>query len=211
MSLTQIIPVQDVGSHQAVYKTVSRTITGRAGLRPSRYQSDQVDRPNGPLVRCANHSLRAAILLIADNLIKCNHHFNVLAHQWRAQGKDPRHTRVKVALRFVRIAYLMVAGGQVFRHPAIQGRHYILDKLSAFHREHDSDSATVLRDWQAALSQVPPSEYAAEARPLHEELQRIQEGRRRGPQVLGDILPLVLARLGVGVVQSTISGEADSQ
>jgi hypothetical protein len=42
---------------------------------------------------------------------------------------------------------------------------------------------------------------------LHEELRKIQEGRRRGPQPLGDILPIVLARLGVGVVQSAESGE----
>lgn len=187
----------------------SRTITGRAGLRPSRYQSDQVDRPNGPLLRCANRRLRAAILLIADNLIKCNHHFNAAAHRWQAAGKDPRHTRVKVALRFVRIAFHMVAGGQVFRHPAIQGRHYILDKLSAFHRAHDSSVAQVLADMQAALAHIPRKEYAAEARPLHEELLRIEQGHRRGPQLLGDILPIVLARLGVGGVQSTASGEQD--
>lgn len=185
----------------------ARCITGRAGLRPSRYQSDQVDRANGPLVRCANRSLRYAILMIADNLIKCNRHFNALAVRWRAAGKDPRHTRVKTALRFVRIAYQMVAGRRVFRHPAVQGRHYILDKLTAFHREHDSAVAEVLRDLQAALDHIPRKEYAAEARPLHEELQRIQEGRRRGPQPLGDILPMVLARLGAGVVQSTESGE----
>jgi hypothetical protein len=55
--------------------------------------------------------------------------------------------------------------------------------------------------------QVPPREHAAEARPLQEELQKIQDGRRRGPQLLGDILPIVLARLGVGVVQSEESGE----
>lgn len=73
-----------------------------------------------------------------------------------------------------------------------------LDKLMAFHREHDSAVAEVLRDLQAALGHVPRKEYAAEAKPLHEELQRIQEGRRRGPQPLGDILPLVLARLGAG-------------
>ena len=112
----------------------AKTITGRAGLRPSRYQSDNVDRADGPLVRNCNRSLRAAILGIADNLIVCNHHFQALATQWAAQGKDPRHTRVKVALRFCRIAFQMVAGRQVFRHPSIQGRHYILDKLSAFHR-----------------------------------------------------------------------------
>jgi transposase len=187
----------------------ARSITGRSGLRPSRSQSDRVDHPNGPLVRACNHSLRAAILGIADNLIKCNHHFNALAQRWHAAGKDPRHTRVKVAFRFCRIAYQMVAGQQVFHHPAIQGRHYILDKLTAFHREHDTDAAATLRDLQAALAQLPTKEYAAEARPLHEQLERLQQGRRRGPQLLGDILPIVLARLGVGEVQSTASGEHD--
>jgi transposase len=184
-----------------------KSITGRAGLRPSRYQSDQVDKANGPLVRNCNRSLRAAILGIADNLMGCNHHFGVLATHWAAQGKDPRHSRVKVALRFCRIAFQMVAGRQVFRHPSIQGRHYILDKLSAFHRAHDTGAAEVLRDLQAAVGQLPAGDHAAEARPLAEEFQRIQDGHRRGPQLLGDILPLVLARLGVGAVQSEESGE----
>ena len=187
----------------------ARTITGRAGLRPSRYQSDEVDRPNGPLVRCCNRKLRAAILHVADNLIKCNRHFNALAHTWQGQKKDPRHTRVKVGLRFCRIAYQIVAGRQVFRHPGLQGRHYVLDKLSAFHRDHDTAAPALLRDLQAALTQIPEREHRAEAVPLHEELERIQQGRRHGPQVLGDILPIVLARLGVGGVQSTASGEHD--
>jgi len=185
----------------------AKSITGRAGLRPSRYQSGQVDLASGPLVRHCNHALRAAILGIADNLITCNHHFQALATQWRAQGKDPRDTRVKVGLRFCRIAFQMVAGRQVFRHPCIQGRHYILDKLTAFHRAHDTGMPEVLRDLQAAIGQLPPHAQAEEARPLAQELRRIQDGRRRGPQLLGDILPIVLARLGVGVVQSTESGE----
>jgi transposase len=184
-----------------------KSITGRAGLRPARYQSDQVDKANGPLVRNCNRSLRAAILGIADNLVVCNHHFHLLATQWAAQGKDPRHTRIKVAVRFCRIAFQMVAGRQVFRHPSIQGRHYILDKLSAFHVAHDTGVTALMRDLQAAIDQIPAREHAAEARPLAEELQKIQEGHRRGPQLLGDILPIVLARLGVGVVQSTESGE----
>src|SRR5436190_3360975 len=181
----------------------AKAITGRSGLRPSRYQSDQVDRANGPLVRNCNRALRAAILGIADNLIVCNHHFQGLATQWAAQGKNPRHTRVKIGLRFCRIAFQMVAGRQVFRHPSIQGRHYILDKLTAFHRSHDTGMSEVLRDLQTAIGQVPPREHALEAKPLQEEYQKIQDRRRRGPQLLGDILPLVLARLGVGAVQST--------
>ena len=62
---------------------------------------------------------------------------------------------------------------------------------------------------QAALAHLPPSEYRAEAVPLAEELERVQQRRRRGPQVLGDILPIVLAGLGAGGVQSTASGEPE--
>jgi len=77
----------------------ARTITGRAGLRPSRYQSDEVDRPNGPLVRCCNRKLRAAILRAADNLIKCNHHFNALATPGgsRARTRGTRASRWRCA------------------------------------------------------------------------------------------------------------------
>jgi transposase len=185
----------------------SKAITGRSGLRPARYQSNKVDKGDGALVRNCNRALRAAIFTIADNLITCNHHFRVLAAAWATQGKDPRHSRVKVALRFCRIAFQIVAGRQVFRHPCIQGRHYILDKLTAFHRDHDTPIPAVLADLQAAVAQVPPREHAAEAKPLYEELRKIQQGRRRGPQPLADILPVVLARLGVGVVQSSESGE----
>jgi hypothetical protein len=185
----------------------AKAITGRAGLRPSRYQSDRVDKADGPLVRNTNRSLRAAIVGIADNLVTCNRHFGVLATQWAAQGKDPRHTRVKVALRFCRIAFQMVAGRQVFRHPSIQGRHHILAKLNAFHRDHDTPMSEQLRDLQAAIGHIPTREHQAEAQPLAEELQRSHDGRRRGPQVLGDLLPIVLARLGVAVVESAESGE----
>jgi transposase len=187
----------------------SRAITGRAGLVPSRYQSDQVDKANGPLVRCANRRLRAVILNIADNLIQCNHHFNALAVRWRAAGKDPRHSHVKVALRFCRIAFLMVAGRQAFHHPAVQQRSYLLDKLLAFHREHQTGMAQTLADLEAAIEQLPKTAYAAEAGPLIEQHRKIEAGRRRGPQLLGDILPMVFARLGVDAVQSEVSGESD--
>jgi transposase len=60
----------------------AKAISGRAGLRPSRYQSDHVDKAHGPLVRLCNRALRATILGIADNLIVCNHHFQALATRW---------------------------------------------------------------------------------------------------------------------------------
>ncbi len=186
----------------------ARCITGRAGLFPSRYQSDRVDHADGPLVRRANRRLRAAILGIADNLLVCNRHFGALSVRWRAAGKEPRHAHVKVALRFCRIAYQMVAGRQVFHHPCLQQRGYILDKLTKFHQEHNTPLPQTLADLQAALAHVPEKEHPAEAKPLAEELQRIQNGRRRGPQPIRDILTIVLARLGVGI-QSVESGGSD--
>lgn len=186
-----------------------RAITGRAGLCPSRYQSDRVDKANGPLRRRCNRRLRAAILQIADNLVTRNHYFGALAHDWRNQGKGAKDIRVRVASRFCRIAFQMVAGRQAFRHPAAQERHYVLKKLMEFHRQHDTGTQAVLRDLQAAVEQLPRDQYRAEAKPLQEELETIQAGGRRGPQLLGDILPIVLARLGVGGVESTGSGEQD--
>ena len=74
--------------------------------------------------------------MIADNLIKCNDHFAVLAAGWRLKGKDARSVRVQVAGRFCRIAYQMVAGRMTFQHPCAQRRDYILDKLIRFSLEH---------------------------------------------------------------------------
>jgi transposase len=189
----------------------ARTISGRAGLRPSRSQSDQVDRPNGPLVRCANRRLRAALLNIAANLIVCNQHFRALSARWQAAGKDPRHARVKIASRFCRIGYQIVAGGQVCRHPAVQQRAYILEKLLKFHLDHGTAMPQTLADLQTAIEQLPRSAHAEEAAPLAEELRKIEHGRKRGPQPIGDILPIVLARLGVRLLQSKPSGESDTR
>lgn len=181
-----------------------RGITGRAGLFPARYQSDEVDRPDGRLIRCANRTLRAALLLIAANLAKCNHYYRALATAWAAQGQDPRHCKVKIASKFARVAWQIVAGGQVFCHPACRQRDYILEKLLAFHGAHAAPPGNLLRDLQHAIQQIPRCAYAPEAVPLAAQLAQLQAARRRGPQPIGDLLPIVLARLGAGDLQSTV-------
>lgn len=186
----------------------ARCITGRAGLYPSRYQSDEVDHA-GPMVRCANRRLRHAIMQIADNLITCNHYFAKLVAPWRERKDDPRLVRVRVASRFARISFQMVAGRSVFHHPAARQRDYVLKKLIAFHHQHQTPALAVQADLRQAAGQLPAGEYAAEARPLQEELSKIQEGRRRGPQPLGEILPAVLAMLAAATVQSPPSGSSD--
>jgi transposase len=186
----------------------ANAITGRAGLVPSCYQSDRVDHADGPLIRAANRRLRTALVQIADNLVCCNHHYRARADRWYQNQKDPRWVRVKIAKSFSRLAYVLVAGGQLVCHPCLQQRHYLLDKLLAFHREHDTSVPQMMADVQAAIQGLPRSEYAAEARPLAEQLERIHASRR-GPQVLGNILPIVLARLGVHELQSSLRGDQD--
>lgn len=176
-------------------------ITGRAGLMPSRYQSADVDHHSGPLRRSGNRRLRGVLLQVADNLIKCNHHFAARADLWSRGGKDARWQRVKVAKVFSRLAFAIVAGRQLFAHPCCQQRHYILDKLLAFHHEHRTPPEALQQDLEAAAAQLPRSAYAAEARPLAEQLDELSR-RGRGVQPLSRILPLVLARLGVRVLQS---------
>lgn len=174
-------------------------ITGRAGLMPMRYQSDEVDA-SGPLRRRANRRLRAVLMQTADNLLQCNHAFQAHADQWRRAGKDARWIRVKIAKRFSRLAYALVAGGQLFPHEACQQRHELLGKLLTFHLEHQTPATQLHQDLDAAVEQVPIKARRHVAVPLQAELDKL--AHRRGPQPLADILPLVLARLMGRVIQS---------
>jgi transposase len=183
----------------------AKSLTGRAGLWPTRHQSGQVDR-RGSLVRCANRKLRAALLRGADSLLRSNPHFLDLGTAWKKAGEDPHRRVVKVANHLCRILYQMVAGQQVFAHPQCQERHWILDKLIAFHAEHDSDAQVTERDLDAAVAQLPTETYAAEAEPLRERLEALQRGRAKDPQGLAATLPKVLARMGVSKVESKESG-----
>ena len=58
-------------------------------------------------------------------------------------------------------------------------------------------SDQLLRNLDAAVAQLPRSAHREEAVPLAEELARVQKQRGTGPQLLGEILPAVLAKLGV--------------
>jgi transposase len=191
------------------YYPKARSITGRAGLFPSRYQSDEVDRADGPLVRCANRRLRQAIMMIADNLIECNDHFGVLAAQWRIEGSHSIEIRVRVAGRFCRIAYQMVAGRTAYRHPCSQKRDYILRKLIRFYIEHDIDIIRIMKTLDAAVAQLPGAEHREEGAALAAELDELQKKRRSGPRSLVEILPAVLTKLGVKLINSPESGVAN--
>ena len=185
-------------------------ITGRSGLYPSRYQSDEVDRKDGPLVRRANRRLRTALLQVADNLVKKNHYFSGRAALWRIEKVDARLIHVRIAKHFSRIAYAMVAGRQLFLHPCCQPRHYILDKLITFQVAHGIEPTQMLTNLNAATDQLPGNAYEKEAVPLSEKLRTVNTRRVRAPQPIGKILPEVLARLLGEEVQSIESEDVVS-
>jgi hypothetical protein len=57
-------------------------------------------------------------------------------------------------MRFARIAFHVVSGRQVFRHPCTQDRSYILQKLIAFHQEHETPMKQVLVELENSIEQA---------------------------------------------------------
>jgi transposase len=180
----------------------AKAITGRAGLFPSRYQSDAVDRANGPLARFRNARLRAAWMRVADNLIKCNRHYHGKFEYWKQRGVDSRDIRCRVANRVTRTVFQMVSGRKLYDHPSRLDRQYVLDKLLVFHQEHGTPPVQILRDMREAAAQIPKAGQADEAMPLKEKCDRARRSRRAGPQAIGEILLAVLAKLGFGQLES---------
>jgi hypothetical protein len=148
-------------------------------------------------------------MMIAANLLNINQFFQTLQRRWQAAGMDERAMCVRAAKRFCRIAYQMLAGGQVCRHPSCQKRDAILHKLSCFHADHGSSMVQVMTDLQAAIDHIPKSEHAPEAKSLFEAMQPSSRRQQCGPRRLGEILPVVLAKLGVTAVELSSKGEND--
>lgn len=182
----------------------AKAISGRAGLFPSRYQSDEVDRADGPLARFRNARLRAAWMRIADCLIRNNAHYRGKSELWKQRGVNPRDIHSRVANRVTRTVFQMVSGRKLYHHPSHLDRSYVIAKLLEFHKEHATAPAEILRDLNAAATQIPKSEQGAEAGPLQKTCHKACRSRRKGPQAIGDILLVVLAKLGVGKVQSEV-------
>jgi transposase len=179
------------------YYSSPRAVTGRAGLFPSRYQSDEVDHPDGPLAKYRNARLRAAWLLIADNLIKCNAYFHGKYFLWKQAGVDPRNIRCRIANRAVRAIFHMVSGRCLYRHPSRLQRGYVLDKLLKFHEERNTPPPAILRDLQQAAQQIPEQDRAAEAEELQGRYERLRRSRLAGPKAIGELLLVVLERYGI--------------
>jgi len=176
----------------------ARAINGRAGLYPSRYQSDEVDRADGKLVRQCNRKLRGAAMQVAENLIKCHPHYRGLSELWKQRKVDPRDRRCRIANRAMRMVFQIVGGRQLWRGRGVDG-DAVLAKLQEFHRVHQSPIDQTIGDLNEAVAWLPKSAYAVEAKPLLEMARK----RRRGPQRIGDLLLPILMRLGVATTEES--------
>lgn len=191
-------PIEHYASHRA--------INGRAGLFPSRYQSDEVDYADGSLVRQCNRKLRGAAMLVAENLIKCHPYYRGLSALLVQQKVDPRDRRCRIANRAMRMVYQLVGGRQVWRGKGVD-REYLLAKLQEFHRVHKTPIEQSIRDINEAIAWLPKSAYAEEARPLAEWAQK----KHRGPQRIGDLMIPLLLRLGISLEEEVKSKTSEAR
>jgi hypothetical protein len=178
----------------------ANAITGRCGLYPSRYQSDNTDSKNGPIIRHANRRLRCALMRIADNLACHCAYYRGQADADEARGTDKRAARVKIAKRFSRLTIACVAGDEPMRHPCFQKPDSILEKLRAFHHEHKTPVDQLLADLETAVGQLPYNTRSHEAEIVARVLEQ-QTHRRRADVTIGEVLPAVLARLGINTTK----------
>lgn len=172
------------------------SISGRAGLFPSRYQSDEVDR-SGKLTRFRNAKLRAAFMVIADNMLKCNAWWMKKAEVWKAIGVKSQDAHARVANRMTRVVFQIVSGRKLFCHPSRLDRGYVLDKLLTFYREQKIAPAVIVRDLKHASDMMNPADAKSEAVKLQEAALRARRSRQKGPQELGNLLVGLLAQLGI--------------
>jgi transposase len=174
----------------------ANAITGRAGLYPSRHQSDQTDNDSGPIIRQANRRLRCVLMRIADNLACHSNYYRAQADTDLARGVDKRASRVKIAKRFSRLAMACVAGDQPMKHPCFQLPNSILEKLRKFHYEHQTPLDRVLAELESTVEQLPYNTCGREAQVVAKVLEE-NTPRRRDAVAIGEILPAVLARLNI--------------
>jgi hypothetical protein len=178
----------------------ANAITGRAGLFPSRYQSDQTDHDSGSLARRANRRLRCVLMRIADSLACHCHYYRGQAEVDKSRGVDKRASRVKIAKRFSRLVLACVAGDQPMRHPCFQKPDSILEKLRCFHLVHGTPLDVLLTNLESAVEQLPYNTCSHEAEIVAEVLE--QQARRRRVESISDVLPAVLARLNIRIKEA---------
>ena len=86
------------------------------------------------------------------------------------------------------------------RHPCFQKPDSILEKLRSFHHEHATPVSCLMEDLHVAVTQLPYNTRQHEARVVAALLEK-QTARHRDGVAIAELLPAVLARLGVNMME----------
>jgi transposase len=189
----------------------SKSIAGRAGLYPARYQTSYTDYPDGPLVARRNRQLRAALMRIARNLGRSNIYFMGLADSY--QKRHPDHdSKVAIARSFSRLSYYLIAGGQLFTHASLQDREKILQKLLQFFQDHAAQPFQIVEAIDHAMARLSPATLCSERATFQIQSQKLQTARRTGHVVrLGEILPAIILRIDERIQKEVSTERIESE
>ncbi len=185
-------------------------INGRAGLFPSRYQSDETDCADGPMVGGRNARLRDAVMEITSNLILHNDYFQGWADLREQRGWTKKKVNVAIANRFNRIAFHMVAGQRLFDHPCLKKRHPVLKKLAGFALSHGIKPKTTMSLVAQAAGQLPSDAVAEELSALQNGLSDLRKPTGITASVLKEVeslLPALVSQINHEYKHQGDSGE----
>lgn len=147
----------------------SKKITGAAGIYPSRSQSGEKDRADGPVVKGHNARLRGALMTVSYCLRKHNPFLQGWsAAKKAAKGNSSERMDIPIACKFARISFNMLVGHQVFRHPQGGKGEPILPKLIDFCKENKVDINKVEGFLKTAVDNLPEAAWLPEAQALEE-------------------------------------------
>jgi transposase len=173
-------------------------LNGRAGLFPSRYQSDETDCADGPMVGGRNVRLRDAVMEIVMNLILHNDYFQGWSNLRATRGWSKKKIHVAIANRFNRIAYHMVAGRMLFDHPCLKKRHPVLKKVAVFSLAHGIKPQTTMSLVAKAARQLPADAVAGELTALQDGLADLPTSEGVPAGILKEallLLPALVSRI----------------
>lgn len=189
----------------------SKSIAGRAGIYPSRYQSCQSDHSDGPLVAKRNRRLRAALMRLARNLKRSNHYFMAKAARY-AQRHDDHDPKIVIAVSFSRLSYYLLAGGSLLVHPAITNGERILQKLLEFYHQHQADDNRVTAALDQAIQRLSARTLKAQRDTLHsQQTTLVLKRRTKGVRRMSQILPEVLLRIDQRLQEEPPESQTDTQ
>ena len=143
----------------------ARNLTGRAGLYPRRYQSDQTDLQGG--MAKGEPFLRDVLLKMGRCLTRPQGAFSAWGESRRAAGLCERQIAAAMANRFCGIAHTMLLAGQTFNHPAAREPVSVLGKLLNVAADLGIDGVAATTLALEAATRIPPQSRPLEISELH--------------------------------------------